>query len=232
MQKLECKTAAVCLAPAGELLRENPPADYLIAQTDFTKTDEIAELLSNGYRFHDRLFEVAVSDKTLNANINCGDVSRINFRETDAASDEMYKLAYSSFHDDRRFFLDLDFENKEQAREVIGAYIRECMKFGGKIIYAEYKNELLGYLLTARLQERERERDGAPRREILLGMTKHTMLGKMIAYPLYAKAVELYGGYCGKVSSTNIASLSLQTRLGARIIGVEDRYILRQNQKL
>ena len=155
MQKLECENIRVCLAPAGELLLENPPADYLIAQTDFTKTAEIAELLSNGYRFHDRLFEVAVSDKTLNANINCGDVSRINFRATDTATDEMYKLAYSSFHDDRRFFLDLDFENKEQAREVIGAYIRECMKFGGKIICAEYKNELLGYLLTARLQERE-----------------------------------------------------------------------------
>lgn len=194
-------------------------ASYFIAQTNFTKTAEIADLLSKGFRFHDRLAEVAVSEKTINTNINCGDCSKIDFRETDTASDEMFDLAYSSFHDDRRFFLDKDLENKEQAREVISAYIRKCMSYGGKIIYAEYKGELLGYLLTVRLKDTAHP-------EILLGMTKNNMLGKMIAFPLYAKAAELYGGYSGKVSTTNIASLNLQARLGARIIGIEDRYIL------
>lgn len=62
-----------------------------------------------------------------------------------------------------------------------------------------------------------------------LAVTKPDIRGRMAAYPLYYRTLELLGAerYRGMVSTANTASLNLQMGMGAKIIGVEDRYILR-----
>lgn len=124
MYLLSCDSFNVCYGKAGEMLATGIPEDdvkYIIAQTHFRRTNEIAQLAALGFCFHDRCLCLEISANRAKGYFSEGGNSTndILVRETDEFTDEMLELALKAFDTDRRFFLDRDFVPLERAFEVI-----------------------------------------------------------------------------------------------------------------
>ena len=114
MYILSCNNFNVCYGNAEEILTVGIPkgnAKYIIAQTHFRRTNEIAQLLDLGFCFHDRCLRLEVSTSRAKKYYSerGSSANDILVRETEAFTDEMLDLALKAFDTDRRFFLDREF---------------------------------------------------------------------------------------------------------------------------
>lgn len=98
MYILSCNSFNVCYGKAEEILTAGFPkgdAKYIIVQTHFRRTNEIAQLLDLGFCFHDRCLHLEVSTSRAKKHFSeCG--SRANdilVCETEEFTDEMLDLA-------------------------------------------------------------------------------------------------------------------------------------------
>lgn len=230
MYILSCNSFNVCYGKAEEILTAGVPnsdAKYIIAQTHFRRTDEIARLLESGFCFHDRCLRLEVAtDRTKKyCSERGGRANDIFVCETEAFTDEMLELALTAFDTDRRFFLDRDFVPLERAFEVIRAYIAYYRSRRHRIIKAAHRDTVLGFVLLHEVENGIYEN--------VLGCTKQNLMGKAAAIPLYSSVLGIVGEegkrYLGIASSTNVASINLHMRLGARASDTIDRYILRKS---
>lgn len=230
MYILSCNNFNVCYGNAEEILTVGIPkgnAKYIIAQTHFRRTNEIAQLLDLGFCFHDRCLRLEVSTSRAKKYYSerGSSANDILVRETEAFTDEMLDLALKAFDTDRRFFLDREFTPVEHAFEVIRAYIAYYRSRRHKIIKAVHRDSVLGFVILHEVENGIYEN--------VLGLTKQNLMGKAAAVPLYSSVLGIVGAegkrYLGIASSTNMASINLHMQLGARATDAIDRYILRKS---
>lgn len=230
MYILSCNNFNVCYGNAEEILTVGIPkgnAKYIIAQTHFRHTNEIAQLVDLGFCFHDRCLRLEDStNRAKKYSSMCG--SRANdilVCETEEFTDEILDLVLEAFDTDRRFFLDRDFVPVERAFEVIRAYIAHYRNGQHKIIKAMHSDNVLGFVILHEIENGVYEN--------VLGLTKQNLMGKVAAMPLYSGVLGMIGveekRYLGIASSANVASINLHMQLGARVTDTIDRYILRKS---
>ena len=135
---------------------------------------------------------------------------------------EMYDLACKALTQDRRFHLD-EYYNENLSHKVICSYINDYLRRDHIIYTARYNNTIVGY--TFILIDNNTV-------ENILGVTMPTISGKVAAYPLYCgmlNELQNWGikKYLGTISSSNLPSLNLHIQLGAQMVEVKDKYILR-----
>ena len=197
---------------------------YKIEKVEFDNTEYIEDLLNKGYRFHDRVIRMEIPLKG-NKIISDSDMERLlhfPIKICDKFADDVYDLAHAAYTTDRRFHLDLHF-NQTNANEVIDSYIECCKQAKMRVVRCEFKEQLLGVIV---LRDNE---DGTI--DNVLGAVKPDMQGRMAAYSLYANTLKMlaedgYKKYYGDVSSSNVASLNLHINLGAKAVSVIDEYIM------
>lgn len=204
---------------------------YVIQQVESHDALRVEALRQQGFCFHERFFFVEASLKA--ADIIRGQVHRdlpgIILELSYEYTTDIYELAYQSFETDRRFHLEQRFD-QEGARAVMKAYIDQCRERACLIFSARKERELLGYIIADTQLEKE-----AGCIQIMLGVTRRGIKGKMMALPLYSGLLGRmmlsengsYTKYCGYVSSANIAAMNLHYHLGARVTKVVDEYIYR-----
>lgn len=205
--------------------------EYIIQQIEADKGEKAAELVKSGLGFHERYIFVEINLKaTAKARNQINNaLPDILLKLSHEYTADLYELACESFETDRRFHLEQQFD-QNRAAEVKKTYIDWCREHDMPVFTARSGHELLGYIII----------DMNPGREkgcfqIMLGVTRPGIKGKMVAYPLYntlLNTMELpenggYTKYCGYISSANIASLNLHQHLGARFVSVVDEYIYR-----
>lgn len=206
-------------------------SDYIIQQVIYPDAGVIEKLQKKGFQFHERFYnmEIDLKGTTQLRNQRAVSLGDISMELGNTYSKDLYELAYHSFETDRRFHLDPEF-NQTTARDVKKAYIDWCRARNMAVFSVRKDKELLGYTIIDMHTEKD---DGYF--QIMLGVTKAGIKGKMIAFPMYSGLLERishaghgrftkYGGY---VSTANLASINLHHYLGARIIRVVDEYIYR-----
>lgn len=229
MYTLTCKNFEICYGMAKEILRkESISTKYVIAQTYFTHTEEIARLFEAGFCFHDRCLQMEIGVSHARESFSEA-VSSLSISESACFTDEMFEMACAAFALDRRFQLEPDFEPAWKIRDVIEAAVAHYQTGRHKILCAECQGNPVGCVLIRDM--------GGGVYENVLGFTKPGIAGKVAAIPLYIGALELIkacGGkrYAGTVSSTNMGSLNLHMSLGAKVVGIIDRYILRKREQV
>ena len=133
----------------------------------------------------------------------------------------MFRLGCLAFNTDRRFHLKPEFDTEISAK-TLKEYIRFYNEQDIVVTRVEYDGELAGYTVIHRQDEQA---------ENVLGATKPGILGKMVAFGLYANTIkylyeqENYKKYYAEVSSSNTASINLHVQLGAKVLGSYDKYI-------
>lgn len=230
MYILSCGEFNVCYGRTEELLTAGIPkggAEYIVAQTQFKRTDEIGRLIDAGFCFHDRCLRLEISAVRAKNTFLEGEspANGILVREAGGFTGEMLELALKAFDTDRRFFLDRDFAPAERAHAVIAAYIAHYRNKPHKIIEAVHKGTVLGFVILHEIESGVYEN--------ILGCTKRNLTGRAAAIPLYSGTLRIIGAegkqYFGVASSANVASINLHMRLGAKVTDTIDRYILRKN---
>ncbi len=154
--------------------------EYIIQQVESRDTDRVIDLLKQKYEFHERFLfmEIVLKATEKERNKVKIDLPGIFFKMSYEYTEDLYKLAYDSFEADRRFHLEQQFD-QSKAKYVKESYINRCREQGMPVFSAHKDKELLGYIII----------DLHPNREnncfqIMLGVTKSGIKGKMIAFPL------------------------------------------------
>jgi len=206
-------------------------AAYIIQQVDSFDMVRIAELQKQGFQFHERFLYVEINLKATSGIRNrlSGSVAELSLEMGHQYTNDLYELAYKSFETDRRFHLEQQFD-QHKAKDVKEAYINRCKEQGMTVFSARRADELLGYIIV---DLHPNQKAGCF--QIMLGVTKAGIKGKMAAIPLYNGLLDRmflsegggYVKYCGYISSTNTASLNLHYQLGAKAVQVIDEYIYR-----
>ncbi len=203
--------------------------EYIIQQIEANKAEKLTGLSEAGPGFHERFIFVEINlkatAKARNQIKNALPDILLGFSHE--YTNDLYELACESFEADRRFHLEQQFD-QNRAAEVKKAYIDWCRDQNMPVFTARKENDLLGYIII-------NPDSGVGIFQIMLGVTRPGIKGKMAAYPLYngllnAMALPENGGYtkyCGYISSANMASLNLHQRLGARFVSAVDEYIYR-----
>lgn len=198
---------------------------YSIEKADVKDSERASILLSEGYRFLDRVLEIEISPAE---NEDSEDLSSqgIEFVVEDTISDDIFELACEAYDSDRRFHLEPVFD-REKASIVLKQYIEGYKRPGVKVFKAYHGSELLGFAVA--------DETADPRGkyfENVLGATKPGIKGKLIAAPLYKRMLSHEAGrfkkYYGKVSSSNMASINLHFMLGGRIRSIYDEFIYKR----
>ena len=206
---------------------------YNIQQVKSTDDIRIAELLENGFRFHDRILRVEIFLKDNSGSfLNDIDIpvrgGEISISLSDEYTEEMYRLACEAYTTDRRFHLEQRFD-QNVANHVIASYLKEFNEKNYPVIKAVHRQELLGFTVI----REDRDKNCF---ENILGATLPGMKGKMAAVPLYKSMLQLgsesafenkYRRYVGDISSANVASINLHMQLGAKVVDTIDAYIYR-----
>lgn len=201
-------------------------AAYHIASMESLDVSAIENLKKQGFQFHDRILQMEID-------IAATEVLRKKTMEklmvfpleiSEKISDEMFQLGCLAFETDRRFHLKPEFDAALSAK-VLNEYIKFYNEQNIVVTRVEYDGDLAGYTVIHR-------QDGQA--ENVLGATKPGILGKMVAFGMYANTInylyeqENYKKYYAEVSSSNIASINLHMQLGAKVIGSRDEYICRE----
>lgn len=199
---------------------------YLVASAAVSDLEAKKTLSRYGYVFHDRVLRLGI-DIPASMQVRrkrCRKPAGIRTGKTEVFTDEMYQMACSVFHTDRRFHLDYMYDQK-LADRVIKAWMDRWKERKLQIMQAFYKDEMTGFAII------DTGSHGQP--ENVLGVTVPGISGMASAYPLYSDLLDMLGQdgcrkYYGMVSTENAASINLHIQLGAEVCGIMDRYILRK----
>lgn len=228
MEILQCRGFVLKKYSVGEHFVPDDDA-CIIQQIESNDVRRAEELQKQGFCFHERLLLIEISIKPADRMHNGreGAVSEMSMQLSSEYPPEIYELAYESFETDRRFHLERQF-NQDRARVVKTSYIDRCKERGCMVFSAYKEGELLGDIIVDTHPEKA---DGCF--QIMLGVTRAGIKGKMTAIPLYSGLLEKMampenGGftkYRGYVSTTNTASINLHSYLGGKVVGTVDEYI-------
>jgi L-amino acid N-acyltransferase YncA len=228
MEILKCDEFSIGYGQLDEegLLGEPVSQDYLLVKTDFRETGKIINLKEHGYSFHDRVLKLEIdipsTDEIRNSKVK--GTAMVSFQERASINEEMIEMACEVYDTDRRFHLDVIF-NQKTADQVIRSYIKKLADPRLLVVTAIYNGTIAGFTTLPLKEENYAEN--------VLGVTRHGIVGKVSAFPLYCEMLNIlqrkgYRKYIGRVSTTNAASLNLHFQLGARVVGIEDKYIWRK----
>lgn len=231
MYILTCKSFQICCGTAEEILsRQSIDTDYIIAQTEFSQTKDIARLLASGFCFHDRQLKMDISiSRTLERFSGIfGNTNGVSVSETEHFTGEMLDMALTAFDMDRRFHLEQGFGSTRRVKEVLESAVAHYQEGRHKIFRTDCQGNLVGCVLIRDI--------GSGIYENVLGFTRPGIAGKAAAIPLYVGALKQIGSgggkrYLGSVSSTNMASLNLHIQLGAKVTAITDWYIFRKHDE-
>lgn len=212
--------------PAGAKPGPLPPpgAGYLICRADPADSGREKELLDRGFSFLDRVLVLEIDLRRAAAAPAAQGLPELRVERDGTFSEDMAAMACQAYTADRRFHLESVFD-QDQAGPVIRAYLDDCARRGMTVYRALHGDELLGFTVV--------DEDTGDRRcfENVLGVTKPGIRGKMAAPGLYAAMLEgqrdRFQKYLGRVSSSNVSSLNLHFRLGAKVSSVYDEFIFR-----
>lgn len=192
--------------------------DFLIAESEVENTDRINCLLLNGFRFHERYLDYQISLNKFDSKLMS--LVRADVRKDRNIDDEMYELANKSFFRDRRFHLNLRYDNVF-ARKIISGYLNNLSDEGCFSYKCYHKARLIGFTIIKPCG------NGCKN---LLGAVDPDYQKKGAAFNLYVFMADSLkrSGYEfleGSISSSNIASLNLHLMLGAAFTGAWEQYI-------
>lgn len=229
MNVIECSELTLVRYSVNDAISQakDRSVDYQIVQVRNLDVSLIEDLKKQGYQFHDRILqmEIDIASTIDMRNSKMKKLIPFSLEVSNQISEEMYLLGCIAFNTDRRFHLKQEFDN-EIAKKVLREYINYYNKKDILTTQVTYNGELAGYMVI-------NQRDGQA--ENVLGATKPGILGKMVAYGMYANTIEYlcsqenYKKYYAEVSSTNINSINLHIQLGAKVVGIYDEYIYRNN---
>ena len=198
-------------------------ATYHIASVENMDISAIEGLKRQGFQFHDRILQMEI-DIAATEELRKKTMEKLMvfpLEVSEVISDEMFRLGCLAFNTDRRFHLKPEFDTEISAK-TLKEYIRFYNEQDIVVTRVEYDGELAGYTVIHRQDEQA---------ENVLGATKPGILGKMVAFGLYANTIkylyeqENYKKYYAEVSSSNTASINLHVQLGAKVLGSYDKYI-------
>lgn len=154
-------------------------------------------------------------DRTVRAKISLNRVDgldrlvRMEVRQLDEITEDVFEVAKSAFVKDRRFFLSLDYD-KEIGHEVLHDYIIQYEGVPKKVFGCFYENKMVGALIAIQISETEYE--------TVLGAILPEWQSKGVGVSLYAYEFDqlkkqgvktLYS----RISTDNVASLNLHISL-------------------
>lgn len=194
---------------------------YYVVKVTSENTDKIMALICKGYRFHNRTIKAVIQLNNLPKNIER--YIRYEVCQDKEISSEIISLAEKSFDADRRFHLDMQF-NQEQAKKIIRGYLEEYNVKEHRVFKCYHKEKLIGFTICCIEDERHFEN--------VLGAVKKEYQNRGAAMSLYGYMLlkmkeEGYTEYCGRISTTNVSSLNLHIALGATYSEPVDSYILK-----
>ena len=199
---------------ASERVEPEKPFDIQALTADYVRlevhpADEKNKkiLLENQYIWADRTIKASIDLQCIENNF--ARLKRMDIREIDRITDEVYEIAENAFRRDRRFFISVNYE-REIGRRVLKDYIirqteKNCIIFG-----CFYEEKLIGILITTELDSHTYE--------TVLGAILPEWHAKGAGISLYAfefytlkkRGVQtLYS----RISTDNIASLNLHLLL-------------------
>ena len=198
-------------------------ANYVICRADPNDSVYESRLYDSGFRFLDRVLFYEIDVRTFN-DLRVDKIPGVEFACDYEIGDNVYALAHEAFNFDRRFFLAPSFD-QGTANYVIDAYLDNFKNRKLKIYKAIHDRELLGFTVV---DEDVKEYKNCF--ENVLGATKPGIKGKMIAGSLYSTMIagekDRFKKYIGRVSSLNLSSINLHSKLGGRVTEVYDELVI------
>lgn len=196
-------------------------ADYIIVRTYPEDTARIIQLEDAGFSFHNRTMLCEIQLDRLNPDLV--KLVRGDVRKTAALPEEICAVADKAFTMDRRFHLDKGF-NQMLAGRILGKYVPEQLESACAVYACYHKNRMIGFTVVKDL--------GGGKCENVLGAVDPEYQNKGAAFNLYIYMAESlkedsYKTLCGRISTTNTASINLHIMLGGKYSHVEDEYIFR-----
>lgn len=193
---------------------------YQVARVENLDAETEDSLLADGWRFLDRKLRMQISGNKAGI-MEKKSMPALSVQYGMEFPEDMYQLAYSALTTDRRFHLKPLFDQNE-ANGFIRTYIDHERNLGSHTVRVLHDGELLGFSIVRTEQ--------AGIAENVLAATKPCLQGKLAVPALYGAMLNINGGgyilkYEGNVSSTNLASLNLHIRLGARVTRIFDEYV-------
>lgn len=221
MNRCVYKNIVVNHIEKGEKLDLFDDSEYYLAKADVFDADRMTELRNDGFVFHERFLDYIISPEKLNQNFV--KMVRADVRQDSVISDEMVELACRSFIHDRRFHLEVHY-NQEFANRIICSCIKGINEDKNMIYKCFHKEKLIGFTIIKMFDEKECEN--------VLGAVDPDYQKKGAAFNLYVYMVDSLRekgvkALIGSIASDNVASLNLHLMLGATFSGVWDQYIRR-----
>lgn len=178
--------------------------------------DSMLYMQRNGYQFVDRMLDVTINLKRLTVDLQKS--IRIEPVLVSDCREEIISLAQRSFVRDRRFHVEVDY-NQQVANQIIEGWVEEIPEFYVCI----YKENVIGFLA---LKETEDGKSAA----IHLAAVDERYRTSGAAMSLYAKALQVgmdkgYQNITGYISSYNTAVMNLYAYLGGAFSNPQDIYV-------
>ena len=205
--------------------------DYIIQRVDPDDAVRTEELLSKGFRFHDRLLFMEIAGERIRKAVSnaSSDGGLFTFERECPYTEEMQALAVESFPTDRRFHYELLFDKTFGGgyESCIRQYLLQCESRNDVVIRALAGKQMQGFIIL--------RDESCVSMENVMGVAGKSFLGRAAALPLYQRALgyiyERKGAkakYHGRVSGKNVPSVNLHCALGARILYSYDEYIKKE----
>lgn len=171
-------------------------------------------LMGGGYYFVDRTLDVSITLSKVN---DYERLIRLPIVKTTGYKKEILQIAQKSFPYDRRFHLQLNY-NQQFANVVIADWVNRL----GEVYVCLYKDMPIGFLALIQIDDKNSFVHLAAVDE------EYRMTGAAMA--LYAKAIQVskekkYLNLNGRISSKNIAVMNLYANFGAKFSNPIDIYI-------
>ncbi len=164
-------------------------------------------LHKNGYIWVDRTIKAQINLNHLGSELTR--LIRMDIKELDGITDEVYEVAVRAFKNDRRFFLSLD-SNAEVGHCVLWDFIKQCSERKCMLFGCFYDDKMVGALIVEKINNNTYE--------TLLGAVLPEWQSKGAGCSLYAyefHALKEKGAKIlySRISTDNLSSLNLHLSL-------------------
>lgn len=199
---------------------QNIESDYDIVKVFIdSQNKDCTSLNQSGYFFADRTLDVCIPLSKID---NINKLIRLPIIKTSEYKKEIIKIAQKSFLYDRRFHLQLNYN-----QQLTNAIIKDWVNKIDDMYICLYKDSPIGFLSLIELDDKNSFIHLAAVEE------KYRMTGAAIS--LYAKAIQVsweknYTNVNGRISSCNIAAVNLYSYFGAKFSNPINIYIKDKNE--
>lgn len=199
--------------------------DYILAKVEPDNVEKIMKLKKLGFCFHNRTILGEINLDTMDERLLR--MVRGDMRIDTIYTEELYELAKKTFVRDRRFHLDIKWD-QVLANKVLKGYLNRFSHDDTMLFKCFHNGKTVGFTVVKKLDETLCEN--------VLGAVDPLYQNRGVAIGLYSYMLkELkrkgYKKLYGRISTTNMASINLHIALGAKYSMPEDEYIFRKEIK-